>query len=262
MSRRLQHPDRRPAVIAGASSGIGAATAVALARAGHPVALGARRTQLCDDVARAIRDAGGEAVAHPLDVADSESVAKFASAVGADLGDIEVVVSNAGLSRPNRVHTSTVEELLAHVEVNLLGPQRLIEAFAPGLVARGRGDLVFISSDVVETVRPLTGAYNATKAGLEGLVHTMQRELEGTGVRASLVRPGPTLTEMGTDWPEDQTTDLINEWVKWGLARHGRFLPADAIASAVTTIVSAPRGTHITLMEVQPEAPKDAKDLP
>ena len=77
-----EHPDRRPAIVAGASSGIGAETAKALAAGGHPVALGARRVEACEELAAAIRAEGGEAVAHRLDVADSESVADFAAYMG------------------------------------------------------------------------------------------------------------------------------------------------------------------------------------
>ncbi|MER6942345.1 SDR family NAD(P)-dependent oxidoreductase, partial [Nocardioides sp. NPDC000441] len=93
---KYAQPDRRPAVITGASSGIGAETAKALATAGLPVALGARRLDRVEEIAAAIRADGGEAVAHPLDVTSDESVAEFAAKAVADLGEIEVVVSNAG----------------------------------------------------------------------------------------------------------------------------------------------------------------------
>ena len=255
MGRPLPHPERRPAVVAGASSGIGAATATVLAASGHPVALGARRTDRCDEVAAAIRKAGGEAVVHPLDVADAESVEKFAAAVTADLGEVEVVVANAAFTRPGQAHELTTDDFEQMVQVNVLGAHRLARAFVPEMVVRRRGDIVFVSSDVVQTLRPRLAGYVATKWAVDGLVQTMQRELEGTGVRASLVRPGPTASEMGFDWPQDETERLINDWVGWGLARHGEVLPSEAIAQAIHTVVSAPRGTHITAIDVQPEGP-------
>ena len=101
---RYPQPERRPAVVSGASSGIGAATAMTLASAGFPVALGARRVDRCAEVVEEIRSAGGEAVAHPLDVTDATSVEAFAKAVTADLGDVEVLVSNAGRVSPGIVH--------------------------------------------------------------------------------------------------------------------------------------------------------------
>ncbi len=257
MTLSLPHPDRRPVVVAGASSGIGAATATVFAAAGHAVALGARRTDRCDEVAATIRRAGGEAVVHPLDVAESESVEKFAAAVAADLGDVEVVVVNAAVTWPGLAHEQATEDFERMVQVNVVGAHRLATTFVTEMVARRRGDIVFVSSDVVQTLRPRLSGYVATKWAVDGLVQTMQRELEGTGVRASLVRPGPTASEMGFDWPQEETERLINEWVTWGLARHGAILPAEAIAGAIHTIASAPRGTHITAIDVQPEAPLD-----
>ncbi len=254
-SRRPVHPDRRPAVVAGASSGIGAETARALAAAGFPVALGARRVDRLEELASGIRAAGGEAFVHPLDVASTESVEKFAAAVAAALGDIEVVVSNAGLLAPGAILDATTEQIAAELDVNVLGAHRLVRAFGPGMVARRRGDLVFVSSDTAVRARPFMRGYSATKSGLEGLVEALQMELEGSGVRASIVRPGPTWSEMGSDWDAEAGARVLTEWVKWGHARHSHFLKASAIANAITTVVSAPRGVHISPVDVNPEAP-------
>ncbi|WP_238998248.1 SDR family oxidoreductase [Nocardioides limicola] len=254
MSKYAQ-PDRRPAVIAGASSGIGAETARALAAAGFPVALGARRVEQCEEVAAEIRSAGGEAVAHRLDVSDDDSVAEFAAKVAADLGEVEVVISNAALIGPGALLQTTPARLERELDVNLLGPHRLTRTFVPGMVERQRGDIVFVSSDVAVRARPFMGGYSASKSGLEGLVASLQMELEGTGVRASVVRPGPTWSEMGMDWDAEAAAKVLNEWVKWGHARHSHFLKARAIADAITVVVSAPRGVHISPVDVNPEAP-------
>jgi short-subunit dehydrogenase len=252
---KYERPTRRPAVIAGASSGIGAETAQALAAGGFPVALGARRLEQCEELAAAIRAQGGEAVAHRLDVTDAESVSDFAAKAAADLGDIEVVISNAALIGPGALLDTDEERLREELDVNLLGPHRLTRIFVPGMVERQRGDIVFVSSDVALRPRPFMGGYSATKAGLEGLVGSLQMELEGTGVRASIVRPGPTWSEMGMDWDADAAAMVLNQWVKWGHARHSHFLKARAIADAITTVVSAPRGVHISPVDVNPEAP-------
>jgi len=252
---KYDQPARRPAVVAGASSGIGAETARSLAAAGFPVALGARRVERCEEIAAEIRAAGGEAVAHALDVASDESVATFAAKVAADLGDVEVVVSNAALIGPGSLLDTDSERLAAEVDVNLLGPHRLVRRFVPAMIERTRGDIVFVSSDVALRARPLMGGYSATKAGLEGLVASLQMELEGTGVRASVVRPGPTWSEMGMDWEPDAAAEVLNEWMKWGHARHSHFLKASAIAGVITSVVSAPRGVHLSPVDVNPEAP-------
>ncbi len=252
---RVPHPERRPAVVTGASSGIGAATAVALAAAGFPVALGARRTDRLDDVVRTIRDAGGEAWAHRLDVADPLSVTEFAEAAAKELGDIEVLVSNAAVLVPGRTDEVETETFQREIEVNLVGVHRLVRAFVPGMVERRRGDLVFLSSDVAHRSRPWMSAYTASKWGLEGMAAAMQLELEGTGVRASVVRPGPTKSEMGSDWDGPAAELVITKWIEHGLARHPMLLRASAIADAITTVVTAPRGVHIHAIEVSPEAP-------
>lgn len=254
MARRV-HPERRPAVVTGASSGIGAATARALAEAGLPVALGARRVERCDELAAEIRAGGGEAVAHPLDITDDESVADFAAKVAADLGEVEVVVSNAGKVGPGALTEIESARLARDLDLNLVGAHRLVRAFGPGMVQRRRGDLVFVSSDVAVRPRPFMAGYSASKWGLEGMVGALQMELEGTGVRASIVRPGPTRSEMGVDWDAEAAADVITKWVGFGLARHSAMLSARALAAAIATVVTAPPGTHLSLIDVNPEAP-------
>ena len=252
---KYAHPDRRPAVVTGASSGIGAETAKVLAAAGMPVALGARRLEQCEELAAEIRDAGGEAVAHPLDVTSDASVEEFAAKVTADLGDVEVVVSNAGAVAPGTTAEISSERFSRELDLNLVGAHRLLRTFVPAMTERRRGDVVFVSSDVAVRPRPFMAAYSAGKWGLEGMVGALQMELEGTGVRASLVRPGPTWSGMGADWDADEAAFVLNQWTRFGLARHPHFLKAKAQADAIATIVTAPRGVHLSLIEVNPEAP-------
>ena len=76
-------------------------------------------------------------------------------------------------------------------------------------------------------------------------------------MRAIVVRPGPTLTGMGMDWDPDVTADVLAEWTRWGLARHSAFLRPDGVALAIAHAMAAPRGTHLSVIEVQPEAPLD-----
>lgn len=255
MPRFEPHPVRRPALVAGASSGIGAATAVALARLGHPVALGARRVDACEKIAARIRAEGGQAVALRLDVTRDESVAEFAAAAGDALGSAEILVAGAGDLAAARIHEMDPASFLAQVNVHLAGTHRLLSQVVPGMVARKRGDVVLIGSDVVPAPRPRMGAYVPSKAAVEAMAQAMRMELEGTGVRVSVVRPGQTATAMGTQWDEATTTAVLDDWVRWGFARHPYFLRASDVADVVTTVVRAPRGVHLTLVEVEPEAP-------
>ncbi|RRO17519.1 SDR family oxidoreductase [Saccharopolyspora rhizosphaerae] len=259
MPRFEPHPQRRPTAVAGASAGIGAATAQALAASGHPVALGARRVDKCRELAEKIRADGGHALAVPLDVTDEGSVDAFASTVAEEFGEVEILVYGAGDLDADLVHEMDGERFHAQLDVHLGGAHRLVSRIVPGMVERRRGDVVFIGSDVVPQPRPRMGAYVPAKAGLEAMARTMRMELEGTGVRASVVRPGPTATSMGVKWDEKTTEAVLNDWVRWGLARHPYFLRASDIADAVHHVVSAPRGVHLTLIEVEPEAPLEER---
>lgn len=255
MPRFAPHPARRPAIVTGASAGIGAATASALAALGHPVALGARSRDTCEAVAEKIRADGGEAVALRVDVGDDESVGRFVTGAARALGPIEILVAAAGDLEPANIHEMGTGNLLGHLNVHLAGAHRLVSRVVPEMVHRARGDVVFIGSDVVPAPRPRMGGYVPAKAGLEAMARTMQMELEGTGVRASIVRPGPTATGMGMQWDEQTTAAVLDDWTRWGFARHPYFLRASDIAAAVTAVVTAPRGVHLTLVEVEPEAP-------
>ncbi len=255
MPRFEPHPTRRPALIAGASSGIGAATAVALAELGHPVALGARRVEVCEQLAEKIRADGGEAVALRLDVSEASSVDEFVTAAEKALGPAEIVLSGAGDIEFGLAHEMDSEDFLTQVHIHLVGAQRLVHRVVPEMIARRRGDFVLVGSDCVDTPRPRMGAYNAAKAGLEAMGRQMRMELEGTGVRASVVRPGPTQTGMGMTASPEVVGPLLDDWSRWGFARHPYFLRASDIAAAVVAVVSAPRGAHLVLVEVQPEAP-------
>jgi NADP-dependent 3-hydroxy acid dehydrogenase YdfG len=258
-SSKYDQPERRPAVVTGASSGIGAATALSLAAAGFPVALGARRTDKLEEVAAQIRADGGEAVAHPLDLTDEDSVETFAKAVQAELGDVEVVVSNAGAVAPGTIVEVDSERFTRELDLTVVGAHRLVKAFVPAMIERRRGDVVFISSDTAVRPRPFMAAYSSGKWGLEGLAQSLQLELEGTGVRASIVRPGPTWSEMGSDWDADEAGFVLTQWVRFGMARHPHFMKPAAVADAITTVVSAPRGVHLSLVEVNPEAPLEER---
>jgi NAD(P)-dependent dehydrogenase (short-subunit alcohol dehydrogenase family) len=255
MPRFPPHPARRPALIAGASSGIGAATATELAAHGFPVALGARRLDRCEALAGKIRDEGGEAVALPLDVTDPDSVRQFVHRAEAELGDIEVLVAGAGDTFFGRLYETSTDDFEAQIQTHLIGANRLVTAVLPAMVRRQRGDVILIGSDVALRQRPHMGGYGAAKAGLSAMVTNLQMELEGTGVRASVVHPGPTQTEMGWSLPPESVGPALEDWAKWGQARHSYFLRAADLARAIAFVAETPRGGFVVSMEMQPEGP-------
>jgi NAD(P)-dependent dehydrogenase (short-subunit alcohol dehydrogenase family) len=255
MPRFEPHPERRPAIVAGASSGIGAATAVELAARGFPVALGARRVEKCEQIVGKIQAQGGEAIALYLDVTDPESVKGFVHRATEQLGDIELLVAGAGDTYFGRLHEISTDVFESQVQIHLIGANRLATAVLPGMLERQRGDLIFVGSDVALRQRPHMGAYGAAKAALVAMVTNLQMELEGTGVRASIVHPGPTKTGMGWSLPPESIGPMLEDWAKWGQARHSYFLRPSDLARAIAFVAETPRGGFITSMEIQPEAP-------
>lgn len=248
-------PDRRPTLVAGASSGIGAATAIKLAAHGFPVALAARRVEKCQELVEQIRTDGGEALAVYLDVTDPDSVKACVEEATSALGDIEVLVAGAGDTNFGKLDSISTEQFEAQIQIHLIGANRMAGAVLPGMIERQRGDLIFVGSDVALRQRPHMGAYGAAKAALVAMVHNLQMELEGTGVRASIVHPGPTKTAMGWSLPAELIGPALEDWAKWGQARHDYFLRAADLARAITFVAETPRGGFIASMELQPEAP-------
>jgi NAD(P)-dependent dehydrogenase (short-subunit alcohol dehydrogenase family) len=165
------------------------------------------------------------------------------------------LVSGAGDLADAQIHEMDTASFLAQVNVHLAGAHRLVSHVVPGMAARKRGDVVLISSDVVPAPRPRMGAYVPSKAAVEAMAQVMRMELEGTGVRVCVVRPGQTATAMGSQWDEATTTAVLDDWVRRGFARHPYFLRASDVADVVATVVCVPRGVHLTLVEVEPEAP-------
>jgi NAD(P)-dependent dehydrogenase (short-subunit alcohol dehydrogenase family) len=243
----------RTAIVTGASSGIGAATAVELTRAGFQVALGARRVDRLRQVAAQVESAGGRAFCHFLDVSQPDSIDAFYSAAESALGPVELLVNNAGMSILNLLADAKVEDLRAELDVNLFGPMLLCRRAIPGMLERRRGDLVFVGSENAVRPRPYQAAYTAAKAGLEGLARVLAMELEGTGVRSIVVRVGPTGSEFGSRMDHGILKRALEAWRYWGVQRHLHFMPSESVAKAIARIVAAPvEESYPNLVEVMP----------
>ena len=249
----------RTVVVTGASSGIGSVLAQVLAKRGDRVAIGARRVDRLKEVAASIRDEGGEVFVHPLDVTSLESIDNFYAASHAALGEIDVVINNAGLSIPAPIHECDPDSLRREIETNLIGPMLISRCVLPSMMHRRTGDLVFIGSDNADSPRPQQAGYSASKAGLKNFCRVLAMELEGTGVRVTHVRLGPTESEFGRSWPQDRMVSVLEDWAPFGLTRHLNFMQASTVAEAIVHALNAPRSAAFANIELQPMPPIDPR---
>jgi NAD(P)-dependent dehydrogenase (short-subunit alcohol dehydrogenase family) len=187
----------RIALVTGTSRGIGAATALALARAGAHVVAVARTVGGLEELDDAIRAVGGTATLVPLDVTDTDGIVRLAAALDARYQRLDVLVGNAGLVGPSSpLDHVPAKDWDAVMAVNVTANFHLIRAMDALLRKSDAGRAVFISSGAAHNMRAYRGPYSVSKAALEALVRTYAAETESTAVRVNLVNPGPTRTRM------------------------------------------------------------------
>jgi NADP-dependent 3-hydroxy acid dehydrogenase YdfG len=216
--------DGRVAIVTGASRGIGQAVARVLAGAGARVAMLARGAEALRAAARPLG-----ALAVPCDVTDEGAIRDAVERVGDELGTPEILVNNAGIFRLARVEGTNAADLRETIEVNLVAPFLLARALLPGMRGAGRGHVVTIGSIADRATFPENGAYAASKFGARAVHQVLREELRGSGVRATLVSPGPVDTPM---W------DAIGPDGRDGFTPRARMLAADAVADAVLFVLT------------------------
>jgi len=181
-------------LVTGASSGIGEATAKLYGARGAHVLLLARNAARLDAVAQAIRKDGGTATAFPVDLADASATEALAQRITSEIGTPGILINNAGAGRWKPLLETTPDEARAMMAVPYFAAFDLTRAFAPGMIARGSGNLVFITSPASYLAWPRASAYIAARRALAGLAETLQSELKGTGVNVTVVALGTVET--------------------------------------------------------------------
>jgi short-subunit dehydrogenase len=182
-------------VITGASSGIGAATAIACAKAGMDVALGARRLDKLEHVAGEIRSLGRRAIVQTCDVAKDDEVEQLVNATLDTFGKLDVAFANAGYGLFASVLETPDEQIRAMFETNFHGTLRLLRAAARPMIKNGSGHLLICSSAASEISLPMYGIYSATKAAQDSIAGAMRAELSHTNIHVSSVHPIGTSSE-------------------------------------------------------------------
>ncbi|MBT0769083.1 SDR family oxidoreductase [Kineosporia sp. J2-2] len=233
-------------LITGASSGIGEATAIHLARAGHQVLAGARRTERLSDLAGRLRADGADLRTTHLDVTDPDSVHAFA-ATGTELfGRVDVLVNNAGVMPLSLVEDLRVDEWNQMIDVNIRGVLHGIAAVLPGMRERGSGHIVNVASVSGLRVDPTAAVYSATKFAVRAISEGLRQE--SRDVRVTVVCPGFTRTELthqGGDAAVQQAARAATDELA---------IPPSAIARAIAFAVDQPADVDVSELVVRPTA--------
>jgi len=236
------------ALVTGASSGIGEATAEILAQHGAAVALVARRIDRLEDLAAKLKSEGASVLPIQADVANRDEAYEAVDRVAAEFGRLDTVINNAGVMLVGPIENAPVEEWERMVNVNLLGLLYCSKAALPHLLKaadgepRGVADLVNVSSVAGRVPRLGSGVYNATKHAVGAFSESLRQEVTGRHVRISLVEPGAVTTELVShNRPE------IRDQMSQRFAGTQRMDAAD-IADVIGYIVSRPR--HVAINEV------------
>jgi NADP-dependent 3-hydroxy acid dehydrogenase YdfG len=240
--------DGTVALVTGASSGIGAATAAALAAQGAAVALAARRRDRLDALAAGIREHGGTALALECDITDRQQATEAVERTVAELGRLDTLVNNAGVMLLGPAVGAPLEEWQQMVELNLLGLLYCARAALPhllraaGLGPRRVADMVNISSAAGRVARSGSGVYNLTKFGIGAFSESLRQELIDRHVRISLVEPGAVDTELASHNRPEIREQISRRF--GGIER----LQSEDTAAAITFIVTRPR--HVAVNEI------------
>ncbi|GAB2464568.1 NADP-dependent 3-hydroxy acid dehydrogenase YdfG [Conyzicola lurida] len=231
-------------LITGASSGIGEATARHLGALGYPVVLGARRVDKLAAVVDDIREAGGRAEFHELDVTDLASVRDFVAFATTVYGRVDVLVNNAGVMPLSTMNALRIDEWNQMIDVNLRGTLHGIAAVLPLMEAQGSGHIVNVASVSGLRVDPTAAVYSATKFAVRALSEGLRQE--SRVVRVTIVSPGFTVSELTERGGDVATLDAVRATT----AQMG--LPASAVAEAIAYAIGQPATVDVNEIIVRP----------
>ena len=234
----------RVATITGASSGIGEATALALADAGAAVALGARRLDRVEALAERIGAAGGRAIAFEVDVSDEQAANAFVAAANERLGGLDVLVNNAGVMLLGPVAGADTDEWRRMLDVNLLGLLYCTHAALPLMTASGGGHIVNVSSVAGRRAGAGAAVYNMTKFGVTAFSEALRQEALHADIRVTCVEPGFVETEL----QGHNKNPLVLQGFEKMRDQVGDALQPGDIADAIRYAVTQPQ--HVSINEV------------
>ncbi len=240
--------DGRVAAITGASSGIGEATALALAAEGAAVALAARRGDRIDELAARIGDAGGRALAIETDVTDEARANAFVQRTHEELGGLDALINNAGVMLLGPVAGAPTEQWRRMIEVNLLGLLYCTHAALPIMGSQGSGDIVNVASVAGRIAAMGSGVYNMTKWGVVGFSEALRQECARANVRVTAIEPGWVDTELQGHNEHPLVVERMNKMIE----SIDKILEPEDIARAIVFALSQPPHVSVNEMLIRP----------
>jgi len=233
-------------VITGASSGLGEAAARHLSAAGAPVALGARRTDRLDAIAKELTERGGEVLTLATDVTKRDQVSKLVDTAVEKFGRIDVMINNAGLMPHSPLERLKVDEWDRMIDVNIKGVLYGIAAALHHMKQQKAGHIINVSSVAGHKVTPAGAVYAATKHAVRALSEGLRQEVKPYNIRTTIISPGAVATELPDSITEADVSARIHDFYKEVA------IPADSFARAVAFAISQPEDVDINEILFRP----------
>ncbi|MBD2070840.1 SDR family NAD(P)-dependent oxidoreductase [Leptolyngbya sp. FACHB-671] len=235
------------AIVTGASSGIGEATALALADVGATVAIAARRSDRLEALAKRILDQGGEVLSITADVSDEAQVKAMVQKIHAEYGRVDILVNNAGVMLLGMIDGANTEDWRRMININVLGLMYATHAVLPIMKAQGAGHIVNISSVAGRFANAGTGVYNATKWAVGAFSESLRKEVYQNNIRVTIIEPGLVATEL----PQHITNPSAKERARqfYGSVRT---LESEDIAAAIAYAVTQPPHVNVNEILIRP----------
>jgi len=233
----------RVALVTGASSGIGDATARALASAGADVAIAARRHDRLDVLARELEKAGTKVLVLAADLLVEEENRRIVAETEAHFGRLDILVNNAGVMLLSPVDDSSPADWRRMFELNMLAPMVSSQAALDGMRARGGGHIISIASIAGRVANPNASGYAASKFGIVAFSESLRREVYKDNIRVTVIEPGVVATELRDHIPHADTKQALDNW-----AASMRQLQPEDVANAVLYCVTQP--AHVNVNEI------------
>lgn len=239
--------EKKVAIVTGASSGIGEATALALAAEGAKVVIAARRGELLNTLAKGIEASGGSCLPIICDLTDETQAQNVVQKANADFGRVDILVNNAGVALFGNIDGADTSDWRRMIDINLLGVLYITHAALPIFKSQREGHIVNISSVAGRTARAGIGAYNLTKWGINGFSEALRQEVYEDKIRVTIIEPGMVDTEI-----DSHITDAIARERSTQKRQSIVPLQSSDIAAAIVYALSQPQHVNVNEILIRP----------